>query len=59
MPGAFVLLVVSSLPTHLRPQWLPGGVALVRIRPVVWALLALGILPILVPAFDSTSKCGF
>jgi len=54
MPGAFVPLILSFLPDHLRPQWLPGGVTLVRMGSGVGALLALEIQLTLVPAFDST-----
>jgi len=57
--GAFEPLVFSVVPGHLRPQCLPGGVALVRMWCVVWASIALDIQPILVPAFDSISRHGF
>jgi len=57
--GAFAPLVVSFLPGPQRPQWLPGGVILARMRAVFWALIALDIQPIHVPASDSISKRGF
>jgi len=41
--GAFAPLVVSFLPGHQWPQWLPGGVVLAGMRTVVWALIALDI----------------
>jgi len=56
--GAFVPLMMSFLPGYLQPQWLPGGIACVRMIPVVWALLALARQPILVLAFDSISNHG-
>jgi len=37
--GAFVPLIMSFLPSYLQPQWLPGGIACVRVIPVVWACL--------------------
>jgi len=42
MLGAFAPLVLSFLPGHEQPQWLPGDVASVRMRTVVWASIALG-----------------
>ena len=35
------------------------GLFSARMRTVVWAWLALDIEALLVPAFDSISKCGF
>jgi len=57
--GAFEQLDLCLLPGHPRPQWVPGGVALVRMRTVVWALLALDIQPLLVPALVSICNRGF
>ena len=59
MLGAFVPLAASSLPGHQRPEWLPEVLALVPTRRVIGASLGLGIEPILVLAFDSTSYHGF
>ena len=56
---AFEQLVVSFLPGHQRPQWLPGGVVLAQMRTMVWASLALDIPPILASVFDSISKHDF
>jgi len=57
--GAFAQLVLTFLSRHLRPQWLPAGVALVRMRTALWSLLALEIQPIPGPAFDRISKRGY
>jgi len=57
--GAFAPLASRFLPRHQRPQWLPGGVALSRMRTVVWASIALDILPPLVSASNSISQHGF
>jgi len=59
MLGAFEPLVLSFLPDHLHPQWVPGGVSSVRIRPLTWVLPAFNIQPMLAPAIDRISKCGF
>jgi len=59
MLGAFEPLGLSFLSGHLHPQWLPGGVACVRIRPLAWVLPALDIQPMLAPAIETISKCGF
>jgi len=57
--GAFAPLVFTFLPGHLRRQWLPCGVALLRMSPVLWLLQALGIQRILAPAFGKLSSCGY
>jgi len=57
--GALAPLASSFLPGHQRPQWLPGGVVLARMRTVVCTLMALNIQPTLVSAFDNISKRGF
>jgi len=57
--GAFVPLVVSFLLGHQRRQWLPGGVVSVRMRTVVWALIALDVKPILVLVFPQYFQVWF
>ena len=55
--GTLVQVVVSFHPGHQPPQWVPGGLATVQMRPVMWALSALNIRLILVLGCDRTSTC--